>query len=136
MMSSLCVRNFDSAPSSMPKLQQIIHFPQVNALVPGLNLLEYIFNLERAFQRIFCVVFLFVCSVNLASKGTRFTSTQACCLRALMCKQLVVQKNESYRQEISTGSFPQVFMAYFLHPCPSPISQKHNTLCLPHQNFP
>ena len=46
-MSSLCMANFDSAPSSMRKLQQIIHFRQVNALVPGLNLLEY---LESRYQ--------------------------------------------------------------------------------------
>ena len=39
-MSSLCVPNVDSAPSSMPNLWQIIHFPQANALVPGLNLLR------------------------------------------------------------------------------------------------
>ena len=40
-MSSLCVPNFDSAPSSMPKLYPISHFPRVNPLVPGLKLLEY-----------------------------------------------------------------------------------------------
>ena len=39
-MSSLCLPNFDSAPSSIPKKKQIIYFLQVNALVPGLNLLE------------------------------------------------------------------------------------------------
>ena len=39
-MSSLCVSNFDLAPSSMPNLQPIIHFPLVNPLVPGLTLLE------------------------------------------------------------------------------------------------
>ena len=39
-MSSLYVLNFNSAPSSMPKLQPIIHFPQVNSLVPGLKLLQ------------------------------------------------------------------------------------------------
>ena len=37
MMSSLCMPNFDSVPSRMPKLQLIIHFPQVNPLVPGLK---------------------------------------------------------------------------------------------------
>ena len=40
-MSSLCVPDFDSALSSVPKLKLIIHFPQVNALVPGLKLLEF-----------------------------------------------------------------------------------------------
>ena len=35
-MSSLCVPNFNSALSSMPKLSAIIHFPQVNPLAPGL----------------------------------------------------------------------------------------------------
>ena len=39
-MSSLCVPNFDSAPLSMPKLEPIFHFPQVNALVSGLQLLD------------------------------------------------------------------------------------------------
>ena len=39
-MSSLCVQNFNSAPSSMPKLLPIIHFPQVNPLVPGLKTAE------------------------------------------------------------------------------------------------
>ena len=34
------VLNFVSAPSCMPKLEPIIHFPQVNPLVPGLKLLE------------------------------------------------------------------------------------------------
>ena len=43
-MSSLCVPNFDdSALSSMPKIQPIIYFPLVNALVPGLKLLETVF---------------------------------------------------------------------------------------------
>ena len=39
-MTSLSVLNFVSAPSCMPKLEPIIHFPQVNPLVPGLKLLE------------------------------------------------------------------------------------------------
>ena len=39
-MSFLCVPNFNLVLSSMPKLQSIIHFSQVNALVPGLKLLE------------------------------------------------------------------------------------------------
>ena len=39
-MSSLCVPNFDSAPLSMPKLEPIFHFPQVNALISGLKLLD------------------------------------------------------------------------------------------------
>ena len=39
-MSSLSVPNFDSVPSSMPKLWPINHFLQVNPLVPGLKLLE------------------------------------------------------------------------------------------------
>ena len=40
IMSSLCGPNFNPAPSSMPKLLSIIHFPHVNPLVPGLKLLE------------------------------------------------------------------------------------------------
>ena len=40
-MSSLYVTNFDPAPSSMSKLQPIIHFPRVNPLVLGLKVLEY-----------------------------------------------------------------------------------------------
>ena len=32
--------NFNSAPSSMPKLLSIIHFLQI--IVPGLKLLEYL----------------------------------------------------------------------------------------------
>ena len=39
-MTSLSVLTFVSAPSFMPKLEPIIHFPQVNPLVPGLKLLE------------------------------------------------------------------------------------------------
>ena len=39
-MTSLSVLNFVSAPSFMPKLEPIIHFPQVNPLVPGLKVLE------------------------------------------------------------------------------------------------
>ena len=39
-VSSLRVPNSHSAPSSMPKLEPINHFPQENALVPGLKLLE------------------------------------------------------------------------------------------------
>ena len=42
-MDSLCVPNSDSAPlSSMPKLQPINHFRQVNPLIPRLKLLELI----------------------------------------------------------------------------------------------
>ena len=41
-MGSLCVPNFDSAPSSMPKLQQI---------VPGHNLLEYYQKLKKGCER-------------------------------------------------------------------------------------
>ena len=37
MMSSLYVPIFDSAPSSIVELYPIIHFPQVNAVVPGLK---------------------------------------------------------------------------------------------------
>ena len=33
--------DFDSALSPVPKLKLIIHFPQVNALVPGLKILEF-----------------------------------------------------------------------------------------------
>ena len=41
-MSSLGVPNFYSAQPSMPKLWPIIHFPQVNVLVPsGLKLLTF-----------------------------------------------------------------------------------------------
>ena len=42
-VSSLCVPNFDSVPSSMPTLKPRIHFPQVKkkTLVPGLKLLEF-----------------------------------------------------------------------------------------------
>ena len=50
-MSSLCVPNFDSAPSSMPKLQPINHFPQVNPLVPGVKLLEYFKTLMKFYYR-------------------------------------------------------------------------------------
>ena len=32
--------NFDSAPFSMPKLEPVNHFSQVNSLDPGLKLLE------------------------------------------------------------------------------------------------
>ena len=39
-MSSLFVPNFDSAPFSMPKLQPVNHFSQVNSLDPGLNYLS------------------------------------------------------------------------------------------------
>ena len=50
-MSSLCVPNFDSVPSSMPKLQPINHFPQVNPLVPGVKLLEYFKTLMKFYYR-------------------------------------------------------------------------------------
>ena len=50
-MTSLCVPNFDSAPSSMPKLQPINHFPQVNPLVPGVKLLEYFKTLMKFYYR-------------------------------------------------------------------------------------
>ena len=50
-MSSLCAPNLYSAPSSMPQLQAIIHFPQVNPLVPGLKLLEYL-NMQRYLKTI------------------------------------------------------------------------------------
>ena len=36
-MSSLCVPNFDSAPLSMPKLEPIIHFPQVDPMLLELS---------------------------------------------------------------------------------------------------
>ena len=39
-MSSLLVPNFDSTPSSMPKLKLIFHFPQVNPLALDLNYLS------------------------------------------------------------------------------------------------
>ena len=41
-MTCLCVPNFDSAPSSMPKLWPINHFPKENPLVPGLKLRELV----------------------------------------------------------------------------------------------
>ena len=50
-MSSLCVPNFDSVPASMPKLQPINHFPQVNPLVPGVKLLEYFKTLIKFYYR-------------------------------------------------------------------------------------
>ena len=39
-MSSLLVPNFDSTPSSVPKLKLIFHFPQVNPLALDLNYLS------------------------------------------------------------------------------------------------
>ena len=45
-MTSLCVPNFDSAPSSMPRFWPINHFPQVNPLVPGLKLLESFYSFD------------------------------------------------------------------------------------------
>ena len=41
-MTCLCVPDFDSAPSSMPKLWPINHFPKENPLVPGLKLRELV----------------------------------------------------------------------------------------------
>ena len=92
-MSSLGVRNFDSAPSSMPKLQQIIHFPQVNALVPGLNVLEYIFSLESAFQRVFRVVFFLFVPLNWLRKGQglhrlRLVASVHSCANGWWCRRM------------------------------------------------
>ena len=54
-MSSLRVTNFDSVPSSVPKLQPIIHFPQVNPLVPGLKLLEIVRSVSQKKDVSHCV---------------------------------------------------------------------------------
>ena len=44
--------NFYSAQSSMPKLWPIIHFPQVNVLVPsGLKLLKYFYTKSKFRRR-------------------------------------------------------------------------------------
>ena len=127
-MSSLCVPNVDSAPSSMPNLWQIIHFPQANALVPGLNLLEYIFSLERASQRIFFVVFFwFVClfvrltwlrkgqglhRLRLVASVHKFTNSWWCRIMS-----------HTDRRSQPAPSLKYIWLI-FLHPCSSPFSPR------------
>ena len=71
-MSSLCVPNFDSAPSSVPRLQSIIHFPQLNPLVPGLKLQFKLMKVAVKRQSINCVkkselsVFVSICPMYAA----------------------------------------------------------------------